>query len=385
MSGVTLNGSYSPDPNHPSTLQVRTTYRTDQFSQDNPHWMRRLHTVDPDRWERVRTCGSSGDLYVEFTPTGRRLRGGWCMDPFCAECGPRLADRESQLLSDSIFHLTAVEGVAPDRIVFGGITMTNTKNPDTQVRTEMLHAAMEAWTACWWFRDGVRGWVFAFDVSGTLGRQNSALHTHWHILLVLAPDADLEGFKDRTHDLFRKRLGKENVWWRSNPEQWDSWLKPAKLTPAEQSGQAGYVWKPSAEVGACLLKAGKRGEGYSSFYDRSEQDLKALLPLMNEFPLVTRGGILADTHDMLELRDLVHERAILQDRMILPDQLWVNLSSFARRDLLYLLRNAACGDDPLKALLRLSRTMPTKDWEVVLRDEVGKYLPAQNVSLEPAS
>jgi hypothetical protein len=254
------------------------------------------------------------------------------------------------------------------------MSYTNIKN--TVERVQLLESAMSTWILQPWFSRFVLGWAFAFDVAGTLRNQRGVLHAHWHVLLVMRPGADLDRFKEKTHDWFQEQVGRKNVRWTSDPEQWASWLGTAHLTPAQLHDKSGYMWKAAAEVGACLLKPGKRQEGYSSFYARSEEDLQTLVPLMKDRPLITRGGIVAQVNALLELRDEVHEEATTLSSQTMPEPLWANLDDLMRgffRNFVNDLRNT---DDSVRDLVRRSRVMPLPEWQALLVQRSAESLAA---------
>lgn len=356
------------------TLAVHMPRELDPSLPTRAAWNRTLHGIDPALSETLASCGSHGPLQVVFTPTGRRLEGGCCQDPLCIACGPQLAARESRLLSDTILHLTAEEGLAPDQFVFGAITMSHAHIPDTQERVQSLGTAMEAWTRQSWFGRFILGWAFAFDVAGTLRRNHGVLHAHWHVFLVMRQGADLERFKEKTHDWFQAQVGRRHVRWNTDPDQWASWLGIAHLTPTEGNGKSGYRWRASSEVGACLLKPGKHNEGHSSFYTRHAEDLKALVPLMKEHARITRGGIVAKMHTLLELRDEVHQEASIHSIMRLPDALWAKLDDLTRRFLLNAVHSARYSEAMIRDLVRRARTMPLMDWEALLVQQAAALL-----------
>lgn len=293
----------------------------------------------------------------------RRLIGGKCKDPLCTECGPLIAARETRLLSDTVKHLTTEEGIAADRFVFGAITMSHQNIHDTAERADLLEAALTEWTEQPWFARLVLGWAFAFDASGTLRRHHGVLHAHWHVLLVLRPGVDLEHFKEKSHDWFQKRLGRENVRWNSDQGQWDSWLGPAHLTPATVNGKPGFLWKGAHEVGACSMKPGKHREGHRNLFMRSEEDLRVLVPLMVKHAPLRRGGIVATVHDLLEHRDAIHEAATVLETKALPEGLWTRIDALTRMLLLHLISDARHPDDMIRDLLHRARTMPLEAWE----------------------
>nr|WP_320133182.1 hypothetical protein [uncultured Holophaga sp.] len=365
MTASNPNGTPWRSDRFPS-LDVHLPAKTDAYLPSRTHWVGILESIDPALARRVAACGSHGNLRAEFTPQGRRLVGGKCKDPLCAECGPQIAARASRLLSDTVLYLTAEEGIAPNRFVFGAITMSHQHIKDTAERMNLLEAAMTEWAQQAWFSRAVLGWEFALDVSGTLRRHRGVLHAHWHVLLVLRPGVDLEPFKEKSHDWFQTRLGRDNVRWNSDQEQWDAWLGPARLTPSTLNGKHGFIWKAAAEVGACLLKPGKRGEAHSSFYTRSEEDLRVLVPLMQQHAPMTRGGILAKVHAILELRDEVHEDATVTSTKALPDDLWARIDALTRLFLHHVVCSAKHADAQVTHLLHSARTMPLEAWEAAV-------------------
>ncbi|MDP2815579.1 MAG: hypothetical protein Q8O19_02740 [Rectinemataceae bacterium] len=345
------------------TLNVHVPADLDTAHPSRKQWVKTLESIDPAVAQRVAMCGSHGNLRMELTPQGRRLVGGKCKEHLCAECGAQIADRDSRLLSDAVLYLTAEEGIAPDRFVFGAITMSHQHIQDTPERVQMLNDAMTEWTQQAWFPRFVVGWEFALDVSGTLRHHRGVLHAHWHVLLVLRPGIDLEHLKQKTHNWFQKRLGRENVNWKTDQDQWNSWLSPAHLTPASLNGKPGFAWKGASEVGACHMKAGKRGEGYSSLYTRSKEDLALLVPLMQQNPPVVRGGIVASVHTHLELRDEIHEAATVIDTKAMPDDLWAKADALTRLILQHVVSSAEYDDAQVMNLLHRVRTMPLLEWE----------------------
>lgn len=361
-SHTNLYGAPWRTDRHP-TLVVHLPGDQDALLPTRPQWVSTLGRIDPDLAARVAACGSHGDLRAEFTPQGRRLVGGKCQDPLCAECGPQLAARESRLLSDAVLYLTAEEGIPADRFVFGAITMSHLLTPDTTARAELLEAALTDWASQGWFSRSVLGWAFAFDASGTLRRHRGVLHVHWHVLLVLRPGVDLEHFKEKSHDWFRKRLGRDQVRWHTDQGQWDGWLSPAHLTPTMLNGKPGFAWKGASEVGACSMKAGKHLEGYRNLYTRSEEDLKVLVPLIQKHGPMRQGGILAKVRAMLELRDEVHETATVLETKAMPEGFWVRICAVSRGLLLGVLKAAEIGNCEVRQLLHAARVMTVGEWE----------------------
>lgn len=359
---TTVNGVPWHSDRYP-TGSVHLPNDPDTDLPSHAQWLKVLSGIDDDLARRVAACGSMGDMRVEFTPQGRRLVGGKCQNPFCLDCGSQLAARESRLLSDTVLHLTAEEGIAPDRFAFGAITMSHLITQDTTERAEMLEAALTDWAAQGWFSRSVLGWAFAFDAAGTLRRHHGVLHVHWHVLLVLRPGVDLEHFKEKSHDWFQKRLGRNQVRWHTDQAQWDGWLSPAHLTRDSIGGKPGFTWKASSEVGACSMKAGKRMESYSNLYTRSEDDLRVLVPFMQKHNPIKRGGIVDSTQRLMELRDEVHEAATVLEVKAMPAGFWGRISSVSRGLLLGVMNAAEIGDEEVRALLHKARMMGVEAWE----------------------
>lgn len=368
---TTLNGMPWRSDRFP-TGEVHLPAEPDAELPTRDQWVKVLEGIGSPLAQRIAACGSRGGMRVEVTPYGRRLVGGKCMDPLCTECGPQIAARESRLLSDTVNFLTAEEGIAGDRFVFGAITMSHQTIPDTAQRVDLLEAALTEWTQQPWFNRFVLGWAFAFDVSGTLRRHHGVLHAHWHVFLVLRPDADLEHFKEKSHDWFQKRLGRENVRWKRDQAQWDSWISPAHLTPSTLNGKPGYIWKGAHEIGACSMKQGKHGEGHRNLYTRSEEDLRVLVPLMQKHGPVRRGGIVASVHDLLEHRDAIHEAATLLETKALPDGLWARIDAITRMLLLHLVSEERHSDEVVRDLIHRARTMPLGAWEAMVCGVAGR-------------
>lgn len=293
-------------------------------------YLKKLSRIDPAAADKVQGCGTYGKLQLVTMPSGKRqLVGGACDSWLCPSCGPRKAAAAGRQLEAVVGHLTALEGIAPDRFVFGAVTMAKWHGT-LEDRMELLSETLTAATNQRWWKRAVMGYEIAQDYSGTA---LAGIHGHWHLFLVMAPDADLEAFKHQLHAFFQKRIGSHLVNWGSPGERrWDAWLAPAMLTPTLYRDQHGQTWKASIEMAACNLKADKGG-AYRNLYDRQLMDLAQIVPEMRSHDAIRRGGIIATTRKVLGLSSKLRKTIRQHGNLVedIPPALWAQTSPEARR------------------------------------------------------
>ncbi len=87
---------------------------------------------------------------------------------------------------------------------------------------------------------------------------------------------------------------------------------------------------------------------------------------------VTRGGILAKVHALLERRDEVHELADAQSTLPFPGDLWARIDDLSRWFFVNAVTKAKFTDTTITDLVRRARTMLVKDWEAYLLRVTGE-------------
>ncbi len=81
---------------------------------------------------------------------------------------------------------------------------------------------------------------------------------------------------------------------------------------------------------------------------------------------VTRGGILAKVHALLERRDEVHELADAQSTLPFPGDLWARIDDLSRWFFINAVTKAKFTDATINDLVRRARTLPQAEWEAYL-------------------